>query len=70
MCAVAEKTYEVPDVSCGHCVANVTAFVEKVAGVDQVEVDLATHRVTVRGIRLDDEAIRSAIADAGYAVTP
>lgn len=70
MCAVAEKTYEVPDVTCGHCASNVSAFVEEVEGVEGVEVDTASHRVTVRGVRLDDDAIRAAIAAAGYEVAP
>ncbi len=70
MCAVAEKTYEVPDVSCGHCAGNVTSVVREVAGVEQVEVDLVGHRVTVRGARIDDRAIRAAIAAAGYEAAP
>ncbi len=68
MCAVAEKTYEVPDVSCGHCAGNVTSVVEEVAGVEQVEVDLASGRLTVAGEAFTDEAVEAAVAEAGYEV--
>ena len=35
-------------------------------GVDEVDVDLETKVVTVRGSELDDTALRAAIHEAGY----
>ncbi len=61
-----EITYTVPDMTCGHCTAAVTAGLEAVAGVADVDVDLQTKLVVVRGKGLDDHALRAAIADAGY----
>lgn len=61
-------TYSVPGMSCGHCRAAVTEEVAQVEGVDQVEVDLETKRVTVSGADLDDAKLRAAIDAAGYAV--
>ena len=63
---MAENTYIVPDMSCGHCTFAVTGELEAVAGVSGVEVDLTTKRVVVRGDSLDDAALRAAIAAAGY----
>jgi copper chaperone CopZ len=60
--------YSVPDVSCGHCRAAITAEVEQVAGVSSVEVDLDANRVTVTGDGIDDGAVRAAIDEAGYDV--
>jgi copper chaperone CopZ len=60
------RTYVVPDMSCGHCRAAITAEVAEVAGVDAVEVDLETKVVSVSGSDLDDGAIRAAIYEAGY----
>ena len=57
--------FVVPDMSCGHCVSSITKAVQAVAPAAQVSTDLATHRVTVEGAP-DAEAIRKAIADAGY----
>jgi copper chaperone len=61
-----EITYTIPDMSCSHCKAAVSSELESIAGVDQVEVDLDTKRVVVRGRQLDDGALRAAIEEAGY----
>ena len=63
-----QLTYSVPDMSCAHCRAAITAEVENVAGVSAVDVDLEAKRVTVAGGGLDDRAIRAAIDEAGYEV--
>jgi copper ion binding protein len=62
------RTYTVPGMSCEHCRTAVTEEVGAVAGVEAVDVDLDAKRVTVSGEALDDEAIRSAIDEAGYDV--
>ena len=59
-------TYTVPGMTCGHCKAAVTAEVTALSGVTGVVVDLATKRVEVVGVDLDDAAIRAAIEEAGY----
>jgi copper chaperone len=58
--------YLVDGMSCGHCKAAVTEEVLAVPGVTEVEVNLETKRVLVHGEDLDDDAIRSAIDEAGY----
>ncbi len=59
-------TYRVPGMSCAHCERAVTDEVSALPGVDSVTVDLGAKRVEVRGVGLDDGAIRAAIAEAGY----
>ena len=61
-----EITYTVPEMSCGHCKAAVSAELQGIAGVESVAVDLDTKLVVVRGDRLDDQALRAAIDQAGY----
>jgi len=61
-------SYSVPSMSCGHCRATITAEVQRVAGVRDVDVDLEAGLVTVSGEQLDDGAIRAAIDEAGYDV--
>ncbi len=61
-------TYEVPGVHCANCEAAIKQEVGAVEGVDEVEVDLATKLVTVRGTELDDALLRAAIDEAGYEV--
>jgi len=60
------KTYSVSGMHCGHCKASVTEELEAVAGVEQVDVDLDTKRVSVLGVGLEDASLRAAIGEAGY----
>ena len=62
------RTYVVPGMTCGHCVAAVTEEVTGVAGVTNVAIDLDTKIVTVTGSSLDDAAITEAIVEAGFDV--
>ncbi len=61
-------TYTVTGMTCGHCVASVREEVSEIPGVEAVEVDLASGRLAVTGASLDDEAVRAAVAEAGYEV--
>ncbi|GGY01600.1 copper chaperone [Massilia dura] len=59
---------QVENMSCGHCVAAVTKAVKALDGNAQVDVDLAGKAVKVQSDAALD-AVRAAIADAGYAVS-
>ncbi len=60
-------TYTVTGMTCGHCVASVTEEVGEVPGVDAVDVDLASGRMTVTsGAPVGSELIRAAVVEAGY----
>ena len=58
----------VPGMSCGHCEAAVKREVGSVHGVSDVDVDLDSKLVTVRGVALDRDDIVAAIDEAGYDV--
>ncbi len=58
-------TYNVPDVSCDHCVQAITGAVSPLNGVESVDVSIDAKTVTVEGT-FDDDAVRDAIDDAGY----
>ena len=59
--------YEVEGMSCEHCVRAVTGELEQLDGVTAVRVDLATGAVEVDSSEeLRDEAVRGAVAEAGY----
>ncbi len=62
----AERTYTVNGMTCGHCALSVREEVSEVAGVDQVEVDLDSRRLTVGGTGFSEDDIRAAVASAGY----
>ncbi|MEV6609559.1 heavy metal-associated domain-containing protein [Kutzneria sp. NPDC051319] len=64
---MAENTYTVQGMTCGHCVSSVTEEVSEVTGVQQVDVDLATGRLTVTSDGDVPAAdIRAAVEEAGY----
>lgn len=66
--ATSPQQYVVEGMTCQHCVASVTEEVGEVSGVEQVEVDLSSGRVTVHGTGVDDGAVRAAVVEAGYTV--
>ncbi|APX74651.1 heavy-metal-associated domain-containing protein [Achromobacter insolitus] len=61
--------FQVPDMTCGHCVKTITGAVNQAAPGATVTVDLPTHRVTVTGAD-DADKIEDAIRDAGYQPLP
>jgi copper chaperone len=64
------RDYTVAGMTCSHCVLSVREEVSEVAGVSAVDVDLASGRMTVTGPNVDDDAVREAVAEAGYEVAP
>ena len=60
-------TWTVTGMTCEHCVASVTEEVGEVAGVDSLEVELASGLLTVHG-GPEDAAVVAAVQEAGYAV--
>ena len=66
---MADSTYSVPGISCGHCKSAIEAEVGALDGVESVVVDIDTKQVAVVGSASDD-AIRAAIVEAGYEADP
>jgi copper chaperone CopZ len=61
----------VKGMTCGHCVAAVTKALEELPGVSQVQVDLATGRVTfVSANPLPQEELARVTKAAGYELAP
>jgi copper chaperone len=44
---VQSKTFEIPNISCGHCVMTIRNEVSELAGVSKVEADQNSRMVTV-----------------------
>lgn len=65
---MATSTYTVTGMTCEHCVASVTEEVSEVPGVQSVDVELVSGRLTVVGDQVADDAVRAAVEEAGYQV--
>ncbi len=62
-------TYRVTGMTCDHCVRAVTTELVLLPGVRSVDIDLAEGAVTVTSDGpLDQEEVREAIDEAGYAL--
>jgi copper chaperone len=64
----ADRSFVVSGMTCQHCVASVHEEVSDIAGVDAVDVDLASGRLVVTGQDVSDDAVRAAVAEAGYEI--
>jgi copper chaperone len=63
-----DHTYNVTGMTCDHCVLSVREEVSEVPGVRDVDVDLASGRLTVWGEDFTDAAVKAAVAEAGFGV--
>ncbi|ALG86318.1 heavy-metal-associated domain-containing protein [Gordonia phthalatica] len=65
----ANTTITVTGMTCGHCAASVREEISEIAGVQQVDVDVASGRVDITSdAPLDPAAVGAAVAEAGYQV--
>lgn len=59
--------FQVPDLSCGHCVAAVTRALQALHPLVQVQADPATKAVQVQApAALSAEQLATALREAGY----
>lgn len=66
--AADETTIKVETVRCDMCVTNISNALEKIDGVEGVEVSLKEHKATVKYVasKVTRDALVNAIAQAGY----
>ena len=63
------ETYTVTGMTCGHCVSSVTEEVSELPGVSDVQVDLASGKVTVHAdAPVGADKVRAAVEEAGYSL--
>lgn len=58
--------FQIDDMTCGHCAGTIRKAVQGVDASASVEVDLATHRVTVGETQATSLELASAITGAGF----
>jgi copper chaperone len=65
-----DKTFKVPDMSCGHCKTAVEGELNKLSGVQSsnANVGRGTVEVSYDESRVSTEQLKGAIEEAGYTV--
>jgi copper chaperone len=63
-------TFEVNDMTCGHCVSTITKALKGVDREAKVQIDLASHRVQIDPVAADADELADAIKEAGYTPVP
>jgi copper chaperone CopZ len=63
-------TMNVKGMTCSHCRANVEGAISGIEGVEKVEIELSSGKVSVEGENLRPEEIRKAVEAVGYQVLP
>ena len=66
-CNITAWTIMVKGMNCNHCKSNVEAAIQKIAGVESVEIDLASGRTIVHGNPNKDDVIK-AVEMLGFTV--
>ena len=66
-----DTKFKVPEMSCGHCKAAIEGELNTLSGVEYSNANLeeGTVKVSYDEGRVSEEQLKSAITDAGYAVT-
>ena len=59
-------SFQVNDMTCGHCVSSINKAVKAVDVGATVQIDLATHRVDIEPTKADALQLQNAITEAGF----
>lgn len=63
-------TFQVDDMTCGHCVSTITKALRAADKDAKVEIDLAKHLVQIEPSEADMQELSDAIKEAGYSPLP
>jgi copper chaperone len=66
----AMTTFQVDDMSCGHCVNAITQAVHAVDAGARIDIDLGSHLVRIEPASASPQALGDAIREAGYTPVP
>ncbi len=63
-------TFQVNDMTCGHCASTITRSIKATDPGAKITIDLGQHLVSVEATAADGDELREAIAEAGYSPVP
>lgn len=59
-------TFEIHDMTCGHCASTITKALQTVDKAAQVQIDVHAHRVKIEPTAASADELRDVILEAGY----
>jgi copper chaperone CopZ len=63
---MSEKTVKVNGMTCNHCKANVQNNLASIAGIDNIDIDLESGKVTMTGDEIDLTEVKNKVESIGY----
>lgn len=64
-----QRSYNIPNISCGHCVASITNELNELEGVKQISGDPLAKTITVElEAPATDEQVKAKLKEIGYPV--
>ena len=66
---MSEAVLKIEGMSCQHCVMRVKKAISQLPGVTGSEVEIGNVKVTYDEAKVQEEALRKAVEEAGYKVT-
>ena len=65
---MSEATLKIEGMSCQHCVMRVKKAISQLPGVSDSQVDVGTAKITYDETKVEKDALRKAVEEAGYKV--
>ena len=65
---MSEATLKIEGMSCQHCVMRVKKVISQLPGVSDSQVDVGTAKITYDETKVQKDALRKAVEEAGYKV--
>ena len=59
-------TFQVKDMTCGHCASTITKSVKATDPNAKITIDVSKQLVMIDPVAADDDELRESIVDAGY----
>lgn len=64
-----DRTYTIAGMSCGGCVNSLTRVLKSVPGIEPIKIEVGKAELRLDESRVTSQAVKDAVARAGFAVT-
>ena len=64
-----DKTFTISGMSCGGCVTSLTRVLKSVPGIEPIKIEVGKVELRIDDARVSSQAVKDAVARAGFQVT-